>query len=268
MKFQILDNDIRSAKSSVESTLDSVFKSELPVTKVSSKFTNSWSVEGKFSCPAEDGVDKVEYFIDAVEGKAHFILDSEKFGRVEFDLKVEKDDYTKMVKKIAAEYSKLGYKEIKSSRRIQSSKKSSEDILPVAVSAVTKAFELLHMLKFLHWSAAGINFNSDHEKMDEHYGRINEDLDTLGEITQRLNSSSTVIPVEVFEFNRVDITGFEKQGLWKTLAEQIKLFLESIELLYNILPPTYHDIASELDAIQYYWNKLLTYKIKQIDLDS
>lgn len=272
MKFTtVTDRPIRSSNSIVEDTLNAVFKSEFSgASKIKNRFTDSWSLEGSIVVPIKSGTDTLTYTVDAAGRQAHFILQSSEYGRTEFDAIVAREDSAKLVSTIKSRYTKMGYKEVVSSRRIRASLDTiQEGTFTIAIETVACAFDLLHWIKFLHWSTAGLDFLPTHEALDEYYEKINEDLDTLGEIVQRLNSDNTTMPIGAFQFREIESMDavLDSGRTWVILTTQIDVFLTQLEKLYRALPDEFHDIASELDSIIYYWNQIQDYKNKQLEVE-
>jgi len=273
MKFTVVtDRPIRSSNSIVEDTLTAVFKSEFSgASKIKNRFTDSWSLEGSIVVPIKSGTDTLTYTVDAAGRQAHFILQSSEYGRMEFDAIVAREDSAKLVSTIKSKYIKMGYKEVNSSRRIRASLQENIpiDTFTIAVGTVACAFDLLHWIKFLHWSTTGLDFLPTHEALDEYYEKINEDLDTLGEIVQRLNSNNTTMPTGAFQFREIESVDavLDSGRTWVILTTQVDVFLTQLEELYQALPDEFHDIASELDSIIYYWYQIQDYKNKQLEVE-
>lgn len=261
---------IRSSNSAIESTLDSVFRAQFPgISKVKNKFNDSWSLEGSCIIPLKDGSDNLRYTIDAVGRQAHFIIQSSEFGRSEFDVIVARDDSAKLVSTLKNYYIKMGYKDVTSSKRVRSCMDVCEeprDAWSLAVETVAAAFRLLHWVKFLHWSTKGPQFLQNHEALDDYYEQINDDLDAVGEILQRLNAGTTV-PTASFDLGileSADCVNFNGERTWTLFCVAVENFVVILNELYGALPEEFHDIASELDSIIFYWNKVVCYKTKQI----
>lgn len=118
---------------------------------------------------------------------------------------------------------------------------------------------------YLHINTFGLSFKTIHEKFDDYYNRISEDLDSILEIIGMYSKDHEAIPLDLndnaYVSNKSEWLRSEENLVYagRDLIENI---LNTLEVARKTVSKN-EGIASDLDSIASYWTKEHAYILKR-----
>lgn len=114
-------------------------------------------------------------------------------------------------------------------------------------------------IQVLHRNLVGSNWNSNHERLQEYYEKVQECLDNMTEILMSLGYIEPTLKESLEYVNELEIINRSAEESFRMVQEYFQNIIAEMNRLNNIPD----DVVSKMEEYQEYFRLEANYKLKQ-----